>query len=398
MKVALVHDFLNQYGGAERVLEAQCAAFPGAPVYTMFVDLRRLPTSFRRMDLRCSFLQRMPLRRRFYRLYLPLYPLAIEQFNLEGYDVVLSNSGYCKGVLTRPETYHLTYCHTPIRYLWDWHFHYPREQNWGPCSTALARGLCSVLRVWDFVAAARPQAFLTNSAYVAQRIAQYYRREAEVLYPPVDTAKFVPGGRVEDYYLLVSRLSPSKAIDLAIEAFNQLGRPLVIIGRGPDRRRLERMAKPHIAFLGWQPDHQLAQYYAHCRALIFPVEEDLGIVPLEAQAAGRPVIAYGKGGALETVIEGQTGAFFYEPTPECLAEVVRKFTWQSFDPVGIRQHAQAFDTRVFQKKLQDLVEERWHPAASETFDSRGEGLCASSSTCDRFKRVSFEGSGLTRRD
>ncbi len=359
MRVALVHDWLNQMGGAEAVLEALVETFPDAPIYTSIYARDRMPARYRSWRIHTTWLDALPFIHRYHQLYLPLYPLAFEGLNLSEYDVVLSNkSGFCHGVITGPSTVHLCYCLTPTRYVWAYEEYIAREGLPGP-ARRLLRPLIALLRVWDRVAADRVDAFIAISGEVARRIRKFYRRPSLILHPPVEVERFQPSAGDGDYFLIVSRLVPYKRIDLAIEAFNRLRLPLVIVGDGRDRRRLERIAGPTITFLGRVSADRLPDLYAGCRAFIFPGVEDFGIAPVEAMAAGRPVIAFAAGGALDTVIEGVTGVFFREPTPESLAEAVRRFEGMRFDPWAIRRHAEQFDKRAFQEKIKKIAEHAW---------------------------------------
>jgi glycosyltransferase involved in cell wall biosynthesis len=316
MNVALVHDWLNQMGGAEDVLETLVGLYPAAPVYTSIYRREVMPDAYRSWDIRPSFMNRLPLVKRRHQPFLPLYPLAFESFDLSGYDLVLSNkSGFCHGVLTGPDTLHVCYCLTPTRYVWDL-TRYAARENLGRRTRALLQPLLAWLRLWDRLAADRVDHFVAISKTVQRRIARYYRRRSVIIYPPVDTERFdVTSGQVDDFYLVVSRLVPYKRVDLAVEAFGRLGRPLVVVGDGRDRAALEAMAGASVTFTGRLPDQQVADLMGRCRALIFPGVDDFGITPVQAMAAGRPVIAYAAGGALDTVVEGLTGLFFREPTP-----------------------------------------------------------------------------------
>ncbi len=341
MRVALVHDYLNQMGGAERVLLALHERFPQAPIYTTIYDAARMDERFRAMDIRTSFMQRLPLVKRRHQPFLPLYPFAIERMDLRAYDLVISDSSaFAKGVVTRADALHICYCHTPMRWAWNFEDYVERERL-GRFSRMILSPFIVWLRQWDYATAARVDYFLANSPNVAARIAKYYRREATVLPPPVDTSRYTVATTPGDYFLIVSRLIPYKRIDLAVEAFTTLGLPLRIIGAGRDEARLRRMAGKNIEFLGWRSDDEARAQLANCRALIFPGEEDFGLAPVEAQACGRPVIAYGMGGALASVVDGVTGVFFGEQTPEALAAAVRRFRDEQFDPLVIRRHAEA---------------------------------------------------------
>ena len=358
MKVALVHDYLNQMGGAERVVMAFHQMFPDAPIYTSIYDPRRVDPAFQEMDIRTSFMQRFPLVTRHHQPYLPFYPFAMESLDLGDYDLVLSSSSaFGKGVITRPGTMHICYCHTPMRWCWNYREYVEREQLGGLARRVLPL-LMSGLRVWDQVSAMRVDHFIANSPVVAERIQKYYRRDAVVIPPPVEVNRFPfdAATEVEDYFLIISRLIPYKRIDLAIEACNRLRLPLVIIGGGRDLERLKSLAGPTIRFLGRLSDQEVVQYYARCRGLLFPGEEDFGITPLEAQACGRPVIAYGSGGALASVVEGITGVFFYEQTVESLATVLTSFDERRYDPQTIRSHALEFDMPRFHRRILQFID------------------------------------------
>jgi glycosyltransferase involved in cell wall biosynthesis len=361
--VALVHDYLNQYGGAERVLLALHRLFPAAPVFTSIYDRERMPAAFRALDIRTSFMQRLPGVLRRHQLYLPCYPLAFEGFDLTGYDLVVSSSSaWAKGVITPPATPHICYCHAPMRFAWSYHAYVERERIGGPARRLLPLVMVA-LRLWDVAATARVDRFVANSRAVAARIAKYYRREATVIHPPVETGRFFIAPEVDDYYLIVQRLVPYKRLDLVIEAFNALRLPLKIVGGGRARADLERMAGPTIEFAGRLSDEELGRAYARCRAYIVPGEEDFAIAPVEAQAAGRPVVAFGAGGALETVVEGQTGVFFRQPTAAALAAAVRGLQAMPVRPELIRAHALTFDTAVFERRMRALIDEVRHDQA-----------------------------------
>jgi len=360
LNVAIVVSWLNQYGGAERVLEAVHELLPQAPIYTSMFWPEAMPPDYRTWDIRVSWLDRLPFIHRHHQPFLPLYPLAFEGFDLSAYDVVLSiSSGFAHGVITPPSTTHLCYCLTPSRFLWTYPAYAEREAI-GPLANALLRPILLWLRQWDRLAADRVDEFIAISTEVQRRIAKVYRRDSALIFPPVDTGRFAQTAPAEDgdYFLVVSRLIPYKRVDLAVKAFTALKLPLLIAGDGRDRARLEALAGPNVRFLGRVPDAELPGLLARCRAFLFPGYEDFGIAPVEAQAAGRPVIAYAAGGALDTVIEGVTGLFFREPTPEALAEAVCRFNPRDFNPDVIRQHARQFDKRVFQRKLMALLEER----------------------------------------
>jgi glycosyltransferase involved in cell wall biosynthesis len=358
MKVALVHDYLNQMGGAERVVMAFHEIFPDAPVYTSIYDPQRVDPVFQKMDIRTSFMQKLPLVTKHHQPYLPLYPFAMENLDLRGYDLVLSSSSaFGKGVITRPETLHICYCHTPMRWCWNYDEYVERE-HLGKVARSVLPLLITGLRVWDQTSAMRVDHFIANSPVVAERIRKYYRREAAYIPPPVDASRFPfdPAIVPDDYFLILSRLVPYKRIDLAIQACNQLQLPLVIIGGGRDLDRLKQMAGPTIRFMGRLSDEEVIHYITHCRAFLFPGEEDFGITPLEAQVCGRPVIAYGAGGALASIIDGITGRFFEEQTVESLTAVLATFDEQIFDPTVIHSHALEFDMPLFRRRILQFVE------------------------------------------
>lgn len=358
MKVALVHDYLNQMGGAERVVLALHEMFPDAPLYTTIYDPKRVDPQFRRMDIRTTFMQHFPLIMSHHQPYLPFYPTAIETLDLRGYDLVLSSSSaFAKGVITRPETMHICYCHTPMRWCWNYAEYVEREKL-GKLSRAVLPFVITRMRLWDQATAARVDHFIANSPVSAERIRKYYRRDAIVIPPPVDAQRFPFNltTQPEDYFLSVGRLIPYKRVDLAIQACNRLKLPLVIIGSGRYKEDLQKIAGPTIRFMGRLSDEEVLHYFTHCRAFLFPGEEDFGITPLEAQAAGRPVIAYGEGGALASVVEGVTGEFFREQTVENLAEKLASFDERDYDPRAIRNHALEFDLPRFRRRVLQFIE------------------------------------------
>jgi glycosyltransferase involved in cell wall biosynthesis len=356
LKVAIVHDWLNQTGGAERVLEALKELFPDAPVYTSMYGAELMPAAYRSWDIRTSFMQRLPGVTRHHQWYLMLYPLAFEGFDFTGYDLVISNkSAFCHGIITPPEALHVCYCLTPTRFVWMYDAYRQRE-GIGRFSDAILRLLIPWLRLWDQAAAQRVDQFLAISRTVQQRIRKFYRRDSEIIYPPVDTDRFRPAGRPPgDYFLIVSRLIPYKRIDLAVEAFTRLGLPLWIAGDGRDRAVLERRAGPNVRFLGRVSDDEKVSLLQDCRAFVFPGLEDFGIAPLEAMACGRPVIAYAGGGALDSVIEGKTGLFFHEQMAEALARAVQSFKAADFDPADCRAQAERFSRPIFQQQLKTFI-------------------------------------------
>lgn len=356
MRVALVHDYLNQYGGGERVLEAFCQIFPRAPIYTLLYDKVKTGSAFEGREIKTSFLQKVPLVKSHHRPFLMLMPLAIEQFDLSQYDLVLSDShSYSKGVITSTNTFHICYCHTPIRYAWDDSHKYIEEFGYSRIVKKSIPFFMSYIRVWDEQAAQRVDKFIANSHFVAQRVEKYYRQAVTVIHPPVKTNLFYLASQPDEYFLVVGRFLPYKRFDLAIDAFNQLGLPLKIVGDGPDKKKLQAQARDNIEFVGLVSDQKLRDYYAHCQAFIFPQEEDFGIAAVEAMASGRPVIAYQSGGALEIVEPGLTGLFFKEQTPQALINTLKRFKSSDFDPEIIRQKAMEFDQERFKERIKDFI-------------------------------------------
>jgi glycosyltransferase involved in cell wall biosynthesis len=369
MRVAIVHYWLVTHRGGERVVEALAEMFPQADIFTLVYDKRGTSEVIRRHPIHTSFIQKLPLAKRHYRSYLPLFPLALEHFDLRGYDLIISSeSGPAKGVLTSPETCHICYCHTPMRYVWNSYHDY--RASAGFLKRLAMPFFIHYLRQWDQATAGRVDYFVANSHNTARRIRKFYRRESQVIYPPLETRRFSISHSVDSYYLAVAEMVPYKRIDLAVEAFNRLGAKLLVVGNGPEWRRWRRLAKPNVQFLGRVEDQELARLYASCRALIFPGEEDFGLTPLEAQASGRPVIAYQEGGALETVLgytndgdrtpETCTGLLFPSQTVNALVEAVRLFETVEgrFSPAFIRAHAERFDVTRFNAEMQAFVNEK----------------------------------------
>jgi glycosyltransferase involved in cell wall biosynthesis len=357
MNVAIVHDYLNQYGGAERVLEVLHELYPFAPVYTSVYDRDAMPAAYQEWDIRTSFMQRLPFVTRRHQAYFFLYPSAFERLDLSEYDLVLSSSSaWAKGVITGPDTLHICYCHAPARFVWNTR-EYLRGENVGALGRFIVPFALGYVRLWDELSAARVDDYIANSQETARRIAKFYRRPSVVINPPVDLSGFrpVPPDEVEDYFLVVARLVPYKRLDAVIEAFNMLGLPLRVVGKGRQRAQLEAQAKDNIRFLGAVSQEELRGLYARCRALVWAEAADFGITPVEAQAAGRPVIAYAAGGALETIIPGETGVFFDQQTPEAIAAAVRAFDPRRFDSARIRRHAEQYDVQVFKRRMNDFV-------------------------------------------
>lgn len=360
MRVALIHDYLTQFGGAERVLQALMEIFPHAPVYTLLFDRESLPVSFDERRIRTSFLQHLPGAQHHHRFFPLLMPLACEAFDLREFDVVFSAThSFGKGVLTGPHTMHVSYCFTPTRYVWDDCHRYVREFSRSSLFRRLAPLGLSYIRLWDYYAAQRVDHYLTLSRYVAGRIRKYYQRESLVIAPPVDINRFYISRQPAEYYLIVSRLVPYKRIDVAIDACERLGVSLKIAGTGPEYEVLRQRAGRHTTFLGFVPEAELPRLYAKARALLFPQEEDFGITPLEAAAAGRPTIAYRGGGALETIREGVSGLFFNSPTAASLQEALAEAEKRVWNPLKIRAQAQPYRREHFLHRIQETVHTLW---------------------------------------
>jgi glycosyltransferase involved in cell wall biosynthesis len=352
---ALVHDWLNQLGGAEDVLEALVEMFPSAPIYTSIYWREKMPPRYRAWPIRVSFMDRLPAIHRHHQPYLFLYPLAFQAFDFSGHTLILSNkSGFCHGVRKPPGAVHVCYCLTPTRYVWGFDDYAARE-GFGPGTRQILRPALSVLRAWDRAAARRVDHFVAISSEVQRRIAGFYGRDSVIIYPPVATERFAPDAETGDYFLTLGRLIPYKRVDLAVRACTALNLPLLVAGDGRDRGRLEKLAGPTVKFLGRVPEVDLPGLMARCRAFIFPGLEDFGITPVQAMAAGRPVIAFAGGGALDTVVEGQTGHLFRTQTVEALMAVLSQFDPSRFDPAAIRAHALKFDKAVFVKRMQDFI-------------------------------------------
>jgi glycosyltransferase involved in cell wall biosynthesis len=357
LKVAIVHYWLVGMRGGERVLEALCDLYPQADVYTHVYLPNSVSKSISRHKVTTTFIGHLPFAATMYKKYLPLMPMALEQLDLTGYDLVISSeSGPAKGVIAHPDALHLCYCHSPMRYIWNLYHQYRSEA--GATTRLMMPALSHYLRNWDQLSAGRVDAFVANSQNVARRIERYYDRTATVVYPPVDTELFrfdanTPEG---NFYLMVGQLVRYKRPDLVVETFNSLKKRLVVIGGGEMQAELRRLAGPTVEILGAQPVEVLRNAYARAKALIFPGEEDFGIVPVEAMASGRPVIAFRKGGACETVIDGKTGLFFEEQTVDSLAGAVQTFETLNFDPQVIADHAATFGTARFKAEMRHVID------------------------------------------
>lgn len=358
-RTVLVHDYLNQHGGAERVLEVMHDLAPEAPIYTSIYDAAHMPAEYRGWDIRASWVDRLPGARRAHQRLLPAYPLAFERLRLPHCELVLSSSSaFAKMVQPPPGAVHVAYIHSPMRFAWDLDAYVERERLSSPARQLLGPAML-LLRQRDRATLPRVHRLIANSTAVRDRIRAFWRRDADVIYPPVDVECFAPAPpeAIEDYYLMVSRLVPYKRFDLAIEAFNALGLPLLIAGAGRDRSRLEALAGPTVRFLGRVDDDERRELYARCRAAVFMAEDDFGIAQVEAQAAGRPVIAYAAGGALDSVVPDRTGVLVAEQTVESLMAAVRRFEQLRFEPATLVEHARAFSRARFERELTDVVAE-----------------------------------------
>ncbi|MBI5422275.1 glycosyltransferase [Candidatus Peregrinibacteria bacterium] len=360
MKIAIVADWLTNYGGAESVVSAFHALFPDAPIFTTLYKPGKMRELGNLKNVRTSWLQKIPWVK--HQWLLAQMPVAVEMFNLDDYDVVLSSChSVAKGVITKPETLHISYCHTPMRYAWEsWDLE-TRLKKFPRILHSAIRRQMKKIKEWDFCAAQRVDEYLANSSYTQSQIRKYYQRFSEVVYPPVDTRKFNPVAHPKnDYYLAVGRLVPYKKFDMVVETFNALKKPLKIVGIGPDYKKIKSLAGPTVEILGEVSGGELAELYANCKALVFPQVEDAGIVPLEAMASGRPVVALNRGGSLDSMKDGVTGLFFENQTSEDLAKAIARFETMEFDPKAIRKHAEQFDTEKFKAKILNAVTEKWN--------------------------------------
>ncbi|MHB8780102.1 MAG: glycosyltransferase [Candidatus Geothermincolia bacterium] len=359
MRIALVHDWLTNMGGAERVLIALHQLFPKAPIFSSVYTPEVFP-ELADADVRTTFIQRLPFARSKHQAFPLLRSLAFDRLDLSGFDVVITSChAECKAVRTGPATLHICYCYTPIRYYWSDYDHYLENPRFGllnPAVKALLPRILSRMQSWDLAAASRVDRFVGISNCVSDRIERFYGRESSVIYPPVDTSWLHPRDGYGEHFLLVGRLVPYKRPDLAVQAFTRLGWPLKVIGTGSELDRLKTLAGPTVQFLGRLDDTQLSKHYASCRALVFPQFEDFGIIPLEAMAAGRPVVAYRGGGAVETVVEDATGVFFEEQSVDSLIDALLRFDADKFEPARLRAHAERFAKERFQREVAALVE------------------------------------------
>ena len=371
MKVAIVHDWLPFMGGAENVVSNMLEIFPDAPIYTSICNRENLTGNLQNANIITTYLQGNKKKINNHRNLFPFLPTAIEDFNLNGYDVVLSSSSsIAKSVITNPNTLHICYCHSPMRYGWElMHDYIAPLHKKGLSKNKIKAYLMTAMRIWDYCNSARVDVFVANSVNVAKRIKKHYRRDKVfVIHPPVRGKNFNISNQDGNFYLCVSRLQEYKRIDLAVKACTKLNLPLIVIGNGPELKNLKKIAGPTVSFLGRVSDQLIQEHYAKFKAFLFPGEEDFGITPLEAQASGRPVIAYGKGGALETVIDGKTGVFFYEQTVPSLIQAIQKAESIKFDKEQLRQQAMKFDESIFKDKLQRFVQEQYKEFEASKLD------------------------------
>lgn len=357
MQIALVHDFLTRLGGAERVLATLAEMFPKAPIYTLLYDESKVGSVFPRLKIIPSRLQHLPfILRKNHRYLLPLMPRVVEEWDFSKFDLVISgNSAFTHGIITPTKTHHLSYFHSPMRFAWDWTHEYMKEQGVGPLRRLAIAHLLKKIRMWDQAVADRADTIIANSKNVQHRIKKYYRRGSTVIYPPVDLSRFKISRSSENFFLIISTLTPYKRIDLAVQLFNKIQRRLVIIGDGPQRKYLESIAGDTIDFLGFKDDAAVSEYLRNCRALIFPGEEDFGITPIEAMACGKPVLAYGEGGVRESVASGVTGEFFAEPTVAAMEDGLARIIKGTYSPLACRKQAQKFSKEIFVDRMEETV-------------------------------------------
>lgn len=363
VSTALIHEWLVTLAGAESVLHSIFKLFPGT-IYTLFHDPNGVADAeWSKSPIQTSLLQHLPLGKKHHRIFLPLFPMAIEQFDLREHKLIISSSyAVAKGVLNSSDQLHICYCHSPMRYIWDLTFEYLEAAGLETgLKNFLVRMILHYIRIWDTVSAYRVNEFVANSHYIANRIWKCYHRNAHVIYPPVDVERFHVGVNRQNYFITVSRLVPYKRIDIIIQAFNQLKLPLVIIGDGPSMKSLKKIAGPTIDLIGHRSTTEVEELLSNARAFVFSAEEDFGIVNVEAQASGLPVIAFGRGGTLETVIEGKTGLFFKQQTIPCLIDTLHEFleTEEKFDPQVIRKNAERFPRSRFEEEFKSFVDLVW---------------------------------------
>ncbi len=372
MRVAIIHYWLIGMRGGEKVIEEICKLYPDADIFTHVHDPRMMSQTIASHTVKTSFIAKLPLAKRKYKSYLPLMPMALEQLDLRGYDLIISSeSGPAKGIIPPPNALHVCYCHSPMRYIWNMYHNYREKWSW--LTRIVALPVSHYLRTWDTISATRVHGFIANSACVADRLRTYYGRRSTVIYPPVATELFapVPPERLGDFYLMVGELVPYKRADLAVEAFNRLGRKLVVIGGGETFTTLRAMAGPNITLIGRQNLAQLQWHYARCRALIFPGEDDFGIVPVEAMASGRPVIAYNRGGATESVVDGVTGLFFETQTVEAIMDAVLRSETMAWNTEAIVARAAQFDGAHFRSRFKAYIDARLAARDTNPFATLG---------------------------
>lgn len=362
MKVAIIQEWLTTMGGSEKVVQAIVDIYPQADIFTLVADKKMVQElGFENKKVTTSLIQKLPFGLKKYKTYLPLFPFAIEQFDLSDYDLIISsNHAVSKGVLTTSEQMHITYCHSPIRYAWDLHHQYLKEEGLGfGIKGLLARYFLHRIRIWDFISSVRPDYYVSNSNFIANRINKVYQKKATTIYPPIEIDDFVLEMSKDDYYVTSSRMVPYKKIDLIVEAFAKMpDKKLVVVGDGPDYKKIKDKAGENITFVGYLPFNELIKKLQKAKAFVFAAIEDFGMLPVEAQACGTPVIALGKGGSLETVKHGVTGILYPEQTIESLIAGVKEFETHSFDPLTIRTHAETFGIEEFKKKFSTFVEDR----------------------------------------
>lgn len=359
MKVAIIHYWLVNMRGGEKVLEALLDVFPHADIYTHVIVPEKISDKINQCVVGTTFIQKLPKAQQYYQSYLPLMPIALEQLDLRGYDLIISSeSGPAKGVITSPDALHICYCHSPMRYVWDMYHDYKEQASF--IKRCLMPVIMHRIRLWDLASSFRVDYFIANSSFIQQRIRKYYHRDSDIIHPPIVVDDFYLSDAVGDFYLMVGQLVAYKNTRLAVEAFNQSGKKLIIIGAGDELEALKLLAKKNIVLLGYQDFEVIKQHYSRCKALIFPGVEDFGMVPIEAMASGRPVIALRKGGAIDTVLENITGLFFNEPSLEALNQAVEQFERQidRFEPAVIQAHARQYDKSIFIQKIKHFVQRK----------------------------------------
>lgn len=362
-RVAIVHEWFTSMRGGEKCVEALCEVFPDATLFALVHAKGSVSPAIERMPIHTSFIQGLPGGVENYRHYLPLFPSAVRRFDLNGFDIVIS-SNHCaaKGVRTPASALHICYCYTPMRYIWGQYDEYFGPGRAGLATRVAMRVVRGYLRRWDVRTAVNPHRFIAISENVRCRIRDIYHRDSDLIYPPVETAALALSRRDDGYFLMVSALVPYKRVDLAVEAFNRIGDRLIVVGDGPEAARLRGMAKPNVEFTGWLPDSRVRELYGGCAGVIFPGEEDFGIVPVEAIACGKPVVAFAKGGALETVLDTPslaTGVLFKEQTVEALIGAIRECKERTFDPEALRRFALGFDREIYKARMKEYILRHW---------------------------------------